>query len=106
MIGSAARQSRHRIRKLRISHACLDVRDAILQIDPENVIHAGGGDDHAVFVSDASAGQAGAGAAGDDWNIHLRQQLHDLADLLAGRRKTNSSRDASADGKRIKFVNI
>ena len=77
IIGMPPGSTRDGVGELRVSDARLDVGDAIFQIDLENAIHAGGGDDDAVLERDASAGQAGAGAAGNDRDIQFRQELDD-----------------------------
>ena len=87
-----------------VAHAGLDVGDAVVEVDLEDVVHACRRDDHAVLERDAPAGQSGAGAARDDLHVALGQERDDLHDLLGERREDDGARRGAGDGEAVAVV--
>jgi hypothetical protein len=102
--GVPAGQGGDGLAELHVSHAGFDMGDAVVEIDLPDGVEACGGDEHAVVVGDASAGQAGAGAARDDLRLVLHEQAADLLHLLDGQREHHCGGAGLGDREAVGFV--
>ena len=95
---------RQGIGELQVEHARLDQGQGVAEPDLQDLVHPREHDHHAVGRRRATAGQPGAGPAGDDRATVFRADSHDLGHLFRGARKDHGQGHAALDGEGVAIV--